>query len=255
MPRTGNTLNKIKFNELKDKRDKKDKREQNFNAGHRERFRQRFLNNGLDDFVEDHEVLEILLYYCYPRINTNRLAHKLLYEFGSLYNLFEAMPTEICERCGVTPNTAMLLAMMSHLAKRYYKSKWSAGTVLDTSEKAGSYATSLFIGEVREFMYLICMDKKYKLIYPQLISEGTVDGASVYPREAVRAVIRHNATKVVIAHNHPGGSLNVSDDDIITTRRIVNALALVNTQVCDHIIVTGDMYCSFSEKNMLNLRY
>jgi len=227
----------------------------NFNEGHRGRFRDRYLNNGLDDFVEDHEVLEILLYYCFKRVNTNQLAHKMLYEFGSLYNLFEAMPTEIMERCGVNENTAMLVSMMSQLAKRYYKSKWAPGTVLSTSEKMGGYATSLFIGEVREFMYLICMDKKYKLIYPQVISEGTVDGASVYPREAVRAVIRHNATKVVIAHNHPGGTLEISDDDIITTRRIVNALALINTQVCDHIIVSGDMYCSFSEKGMLSLKY
>jgi DNA repair protein RadC len=90
--------------------------------GHRKRVKDRFLSEGLDAF-EDHQVLELLLFYCIPRRDTNELAHRMIKEFGSLAGLFEAEPKDISKRCGVSENTAILVSLVPSLARRYFKAR------------------------------------------------------------------------------------------------------------------------------------
>jgi DNA repair protein RadC len=216
-------------------------------TGHRARFRKRYRTEGLEAFAE-HEVLEFLLYYCYPQRNTNDIAHHMLKEFGSLHNLFEADVETLMARLGCSENIAVMLSLMPAIAHRYFKSKWSRDIVLNGAKTAGEYAMSLFFGHTSERFYVINVDARNRLINASLVSKGTLDESAIYPREVVKAAIHNHASAVILAHNHPGGTLKPSKSDLEVTRNIVVGLQFINVAVLDHIIVAGDTYYSFAER-------
>jgi len=218
--------------------------------GHRQRVKQRYLAEGLDSF-EDHEVLEMLLFYSVPMRDTNELAHKMIREFGSLAGLFEADPRDVSKRCRVSEHTAILISMIPHLARRYLKGKWGDKPVLNTSSKAGEYAISLFAGRTYEAFYVICLDTQNRVNYAALVHEGTLNEVSVYPRVIVELVLRHQANSVILAHNHPGGTLNPSVEDINLTKTIIAALRPISVSVLDHIIVAGERFVSLKQRNLI----
>ncbi|WHH59701.1 DNA repair protein RadC [Petroclostridium sp. X23] len=218
--------------------------------GHRQRVKNRYLTEGLDAF-EDHQVLEMLLFYSIPMKDTNELAHKMIKEFGSLAGLFEADPKDICRRCEVSENVAILVSLIPSLARRYFKGKWGDKPVLSSSSIAGEYAVSLFTGHTYEVFYLICLDAQNRVNYAAPVHEGTINEAPVYPRLIVETSLRHQANSVILAHNHPGGSLRPSSDDIEVTKKIRTALEAISIKVSDHIIVAGDRYLSFAEEGLL----
>ncbi len=224
--------------------------EKRLHDGHRQRVKTRYLTEGLDSF-EDHQVLEMLLFFCIPMKDTNVLAHKMISEFGSLAGLFEADPKDICKRCGVSENTAILVSLVPSLSRRYFKGKWGDKPVLNSSKKAGEYAMSLFAGRTYEVFYVICLDSQNRVNYAALVHEGTLNEVSVYPRMVIEMVLRHQANSVILAHNHPSGSLNPSNDDIELTKKIKAALEPISVKVVDHIIAAGDRYTSFKEQNIL----
>jgi len=219
-------------------------------GGHRKRVKDRFISEGLDAF-EDHQVLELLLFYCIPRRDTNELAHRMIDEFGSLAGLFEAEPKDIQKRCGVSENTAILVSLIPPVARRYFTAKWGEKPKLTSSSKAGEYAISLFAGRTYEAFQVICLDSQNRVNYAALVQEGTLTEAPVYPRLVVEAVLRHKANSVILAHNHPGGSMQPSRADIEVTGRISKALEAISVKVVDHIIVAGDKYFSFKENGLL----
>lgn len=224
--------------------------EKKLHEGHRQRVKARYLTEGLDAFA-DHQVLEMLLFYCIPMKDTNELAHKMIKEFGSLAGLFEADPKDICQRCGVSENTAILVSLVPSLARRYFKGKWGDKPVLDSSTKAGEYAISLFTGRTYEAFYVISLDARNRVNYAALVHEGTINEAPVYPRLIVETALRHQANSVILAHNHPGGSLQPSQADKEVTRRIAAALEAISIRVTDHVIVAGEKYYSFAEHGLL----
>jgi DNA repair protein RadC len=219
-------------------------------TGHRQRVKNRFLEEGLDGFAE-HQVLELLLFYCIPMKDTNELAHNLIHEFGSLAGLFEASPEEISARCKISSNAAILLSLIPSLARRYFKGKWGEKPLLNSSSKAGEYAVSLFVGRTYEAFYLLCLDAQNRVNYASLVHEGTINEAPVYPRLIVETALRHQASTVILAHNHPGGTLRPSGADKEVTERIAVALGAISIQVADHIIVAGHEYYSFMEHGLL----
>lgn len=218
--------------------------------GHRDRVRSRFLLEGLDTF-EDHQILELLLFYCIPMRDTNSLAHKMINEFGSFSNLLEADPQSISKRCGVSINTAVLISLIPSIIKRYFKAKWGTKPELSSSSKAGEYAVNLFTGRKYEAFYAICLDSQNRVTHAAMVHEGTINEAAVYPRLIVETALRHQANSVILAHNHPGGSLNPSGADIDVTKKICNALSSISIKVVDHIVVGGQSYTSFAEKGLL----
>lgn len=224
--------------------------EKKLHEGHRQRVKTRYLSEGLDAF-EDHQVLEMLLFFCIPMKDTNELAHKMIREFGSLAGLFEADPKDISKRCGVSENTAILISLIPSLARRYFKGKWGDKPILNSSSSAGEYMVSLFTGRIYEAFFVICLDAQNRVNYAAMVHEGTLNEVSVYPRLIVEVVLRHQANSVILAHNHPGGSLNPSQDDIEVTRKITSALEPLSVKVIDHIIVAGDKYTSFKERKLL----
>ena len=222
----------------------------NLHAGHRQRVRQRFLSEGLDAF-EDHQVLELLLFYAIPRMDTNDLAHRMIKEFGSLAGLFEADAKDIARRCKVSENTAVLVSLIPSLSRRYFLGKWGDKPIINSSSKAGEYAISLLVGHIYEVFYVICLDTQNRVNYADMVHEGTINEAAIYPRLIVETALRHQASSVILAHNHPGGSLNPSRADISVTQKIITALDSISIKVLDHIIVAGDRYTSFAERRLL----
>lgn len=218
--------------------------------GHRDRLKNRFLTEGLDGF-EQHQILELLLFYVIPRRDTNPLAHQLLEKYGSLASVLEADPKDLASMTGIGNNTALLLSIIPSLARIYFKDKWGEKPVLNSSSKAGEYAVSLFAGRNYEVFYVICMDAQNRVNFAALVHEGTINEAPVYPRLIVETALRHQANSVILAHNHPGGSLKPSSADIEVTKRISSALGAIAINVVDHIIVAGSGYASFTEKGLL----
>ena len=223
---------------------------ENVHTGHRQRVKERYLSEGLDAF-EDHQVLELVLFYAVPRADTNALAHSMIKEFGSLSGLFEANAKDIARRCNVTINIAILVSLIPSLSRRYFLGKWGDKPVINSSSKAGEYAVSLLTGRTYEVFYVICLDNQNRVNHADMVNEGTINEAAVYPRLIVETSLRHQANSVILAHNHPGGSLTPSMADINITKKIITALDSISIKVLDHIIVAGDKYTSFAEKGLL----
>jgi DNA repair protein RadC len=223
----------------------------NVHKGHRDRVRMKFIEEGLDSF-HDHEIIEMLLFYGIPFKDTNVLAHRIIKEYGSLTALLEADPREVSRRCGISLNAACLIAMIVPLSRRYLTAKWGNKPVLNSSSKAGEYVLSLFAGRCYEVFYTICLDSQNHVTYAALVHEGTINEAPVYPRIIVETALRHKANSVILAHNHPGGSLKPSNADIEVTKKIYAALKPIAIQVVDHVIAAGDRYFSFAEQGIMD---
>lgn len=233
------------------RRDPGGRRLPQLHSGHRERLRTRFLSEGLDGF-EDHQVLELLLFHAIPRCDTNPVAHSLMQRFGSLSAVLEADPRDLASVKGIGPNVAAFLSMVPQITRRYFRDRVRhARMTLNTSETAANYLVPLMAGRPEEVFYLICLDSRLKVLYPALVSEGTVKDALVHPRHVVEAAIRHKAAAAILAHNHPAGSVRPSTHDHALTKRLVQALGAIQIQVVDHIIVAGEQIYSFQREGTL----
>ncbi len=221
-------------------------------AGHRERLRKRFLEEGLDGF-EDHQLLELLLFHVIPRKDTNPIAHQLLKGFnGSLKAVFEAHPKDLQDVGGIGESAAAFLHLIAGVTRRYYKESLRLGTQrLDTTEKVADYIGPFMVGHAEELFYVICLDRQLRLKAPVLVSKGVVDGIIVNPRQVVEAVVRTRASNVVLAHNHPSGSLKPSREDVETTNVLTTVLSGIGVPVLDHLIIAGEEWFSFRREGRL----
>lgn len=215
-------------------------------TGHRERLKNRFLNEGLDDF-EKHNILELLLFYAIPRVDTNEIAHDLIREFGSLSEVFNANYDDLVKVNRITANAATLIKLIPSLARAYLTDKPPAGEVFDSSAKTGEFFVKKFVGETAEVVYLLCLDSSLNYISCDKITKGTVSRANLSIRTIVENVVKHNASSVVIAHNHPRGYAIPSPEDIRATKAIYDALDFLEIRLLDHIIVAQNDYMSIDE--------
>ena len=218
--------------------------------GHRDRLKERFLKDGLDNF-ESHQILELLLFFTIPRKDTNPLAHQLIKKYGSLAGVLEADPYDLLNITGIGKSSSILLSLIPSIARIYFKDKWKEKLVINSSAIAGEYVTSLFTGRNYEVFYCVCLDTQNRVNFAALVHEGTINEAPVYPRIIVETALRHQANSVIIAHNHPGGKLEPSKSDLDVTKKIIAALESISIKIVDHIIVAGDKYFSFAEKGLL----
>ncbi len=211
--------------------------------GHRSRLRQRFLEEGLDSFAEVN-VLELLLFYCIPRRDTNPIAHALLRQFGTVSGVLEAPREELMKVEGITENAAVFLNLTREAGRYYMVNKANQNTILDSVEKYGEYLCSYFVGRRNETVILLCLDAKCKVLCCRVVSEGSMNAAGVSVRKVMEQALASNATTVVLAHNHPSGLAFPSGEDVRTTRIVAEALKTVDVILADHIIVAEDDFVS-----------
>lgn len=217
--------------------------------GHRQRLKNRFLSEGLDGFGE-HEVLELLLFYCIPRRDTNEIAHKLLTRFGSLAQVMDASVKDIQSVDGIGENAAVFLKLVKAAGRAYQISSRAQKVCLNTIEECGDYLIPFLEGNRYETLYLLSLDAKCMLLNCQEIGLGGINSANVPIRHIVDMALSSNATSVVIAHNHPSGIALPSYEDIRTTNRLAQALHMVDVILTDHIIVADGDYISMTQSGL-----
>jgi len=217
--------------------------EGSIHKGHRERLKQRFREQGLDDFT-DIQVLELLLFYAIPQRDTNPIAHGLLEHFGSLSRVLEAEYAELKKVPGISDHSATLLALVTDLCRYYQVDSAQRVEILTTLDACGAYLVPWFFGRTRETVFLLCLDAKCKVLCCKEVGEGSVNSASISVRKIVETAISSNATTVILAHNHPSGVALPSAEDVQTTRRIAAALNAVEVHLADHIVVADGDYVS-----------
>lgn len=216
----------------------------NIHNGHRNRMREKFLEEGADAF-RDHELLEIILYYCVPRRDTNPLAHKLINTFGSFSAVLEA-PVELLMECGLSRNAAVLIKLLPEVSRVYLDDKVGKNKIV-TDENIGDKILAKFVGRINEAVLLMLLDSKGKELYCGIISKGSVNSSEIYIRKLVELAVKYNASTAVLAHNHPSGIALPSSKDIVTTKGVLQALRLVGVRLIDHIIVADNDYVSMAQ--------
>ena len=214
--------------------------------GHRQRLKKRFLMEGMEHF-EDHEVLELMLYYTIPRKDTNAIAHNLLNHFGSLPQVMEAPVSELTKVADVGENAVVFLTALNAFCRYYQVSRGNTQVILQTIEDCGDYLQPFFYGRRNETVYLLCLDAKCKVLSCKEVGEGSVNSAAVPIRRIVEMALGANATAVVLAHNHPSGMAIPSGEDQLTTRRLAVALSAVDIELVDHLVVADDDYVSMRQ--------
>lgn len=213
----------------------------NIHSDHRKRMKARFLSRGLSEF-EQHEMLELLLYYALPRKDTNALGHELIARFGSLSGVFDAPIERLCEVPGVSEHTAILLKMVPQLAKEYMCDVDREKDDFTDYDKSGQFFVSRFIGCCNERLYAAYFDNGMHLIDCVLVNEGDVNSSQVSIRKIVSCALEKNASSVALAHNHPGGTVIPSADDLNVTNACEMALSTVGIKLVEHFIVAGGKY-------------
>lgn len=219
-------------------------------SGHRGRLRARFLTHGLDA-LQDHEVLELLLFYAQPRKDTNGLARTLLDHFGSISAVLEAPLSELKAVGGIGENAAILLHLITPLSRRYLLSRTEKHTSLTTCQACGEYLLPYFFGATEEQVYLLCLDSKCKVLACRLLQTGSVNSASVPLRKAAEIAMSCKASAVVLAHNHTSGLALPSRADIEVTELLKATLEPLEIQVVDHIVIADGEFVSMMDSNLL----
>lgn len=212
---------------------------------HRERLRLRAREEGLLRF-STHEVLELLLFYAIPRVNTNELAHRLLEEFGSLSAVLEADYDELRSIPGMGEISATFLTLLPQFFSAYARDKQGKKPQLDSFSKAGEYCLSLFAGKLTESFWVLCLDTHKQLLHCSELFSGTPGETPIQIRRVVEYALQRKASSVLLAHNHPSGSPEPSAEDYLTTRLLCDALQTIGIAVDDHILIAGEKAYHFS---------
>ena len=220
--------------------------------GHRQRMRERFRSSGLDG-MQDHEVLEMLLFYCISRKNTNEIAHKLLKEFKSITGVLNATPTELMQVEGVGENVATYLSFIRQMERYYISDKINSDEILWNMDKCYQYMKSRFVSKRNETAMLLCLDAKCKLLGCHVVGEGGLNSTNVSIRKIIEIAMNTNASSVMLAHNHPGGLAVPSAEDVAVTKEVAKALKMIDVVLTDHIIIADNEYISLRESQLYQL--
>lgn len=219
--------------------------------GHRQRSKRRFLTVGADGF-DDHQLLELLLFYAIPRQDTNETAHRLMKQFGSLQGVLNAAPEELMAVEGVGESAAGLLRLTGELAIRSRCTSLPQ-KILNSPDRTGAYFMELLAGQKRELLYQVCLDGKGKLLTCRCISKGTVTASALHVRQVVENALYAGASSIILAHNHPSGVALPSQADVVVTRQVQEALLPLGIRLADHIIVADSDYVSMAESGLLQI--
>ncbi len=228
--------------------------EKSIHAGHRDRIKKRFLEDGAEAF-DDYTLLELVLFYAIPFKDTRDIALALIDRFGSVSGVLDASLEELCELKGIGDNAALLLKLIPSVCKRYIDEKTNiSGECYDNIDKLGRYLVGRYMLCECERVILLLLDNSYKLISEQVICDGSVNSASISPSALAEAARRSSASAAVLAHNHPHGIALPSVDDIHTTAALMDVFDSEGIPLLEHILVAGDEYTPIIYSKLGNRR-
>ncbi|MFZ5760712.1 MAG: RadC family protein [Thermodesulfobacteriota bacterium] len=219
--------------------------------GHRQRLRDKFFARGIDALNDD-EVLELLLTLGTPRRDCKAAARRLLARFGGLAATLEAAPADLQSVPGIGERNGFAISFIQSVARRYLKQRLAGKQYLRSSGEVADYLIHSMRDLKKEVLLAIFLDASYAIIASDILFEGTLAVNSVYPREFIKAILAHHAAAVIIAHNHPSGSLQPSAADKKLTRDLYLACSLLGIQLLDHFIVgAGERPFSFADHGLM----
>jgi len=212
------------------------------NAGHRSRLRARLLADG--DGLQDYELVEYLLALAIPRRDTKPLAKALLREFGGIGGLFTADAQALLRIDGVGETAAAAIKIAQASALRLLQSRVAERPVLSSWQALLDYLRADMAHHAIERVRILHLNTKNILIRDEVMSEGSIDQASVHVREVIRRAIDLGSSGLILVHNHPSGDPSPSRADISLTRDIIEAGKRLNIAVHDHVIIAASGHSS-----------
>ena len=216
-----------------------------------ERPREKLLQGGAGQ-LSDAELLAVLLGTSGSRgMNVVDLARIMLTKHGSLRDLLQSNAPRLLDTPGMGPAGYCRLQAALELARRHYAEALRAGPLLDSPRATRDFLIARLRDSPHELFCCLHLDNRHRLIAFDELFRGTIDGASVPPREVVKQALARNAAALILAHNHPSGVAEPSQADELITRRLREALALVDIRVLDHLIVADTGCLSFAERGLL----
>jgi len=217
---------------------------------HAERPREKLLERGAQA-LSDAELLGILLGAGVRGHSALDLARTLIAEFGSLRALLSAERARLLLQRGIGPARYAVLRAALELARRHFREALQAGPALAAPEATRTFLLAQLRDRPYEVFCCLYLDNRHRLIGFEELFRGTIDRAGVHPREVLRQALAHNAAAVILAHNHPSGVLEPSQADELITRRLKEALGLLDVRVLDHFIIGDGLCFSFAEHGLL----
>ncbi|MCF7985959.1 MAG: DNA repair protein RadC [Methylovulum sp.] len=212
--------------------------------------REKLLKRGAGALT-DAELLAIFLRTGTPGKSAVDLARDLLQEFGSLKALLNADRDRFCQGHGLGDAKYTQLQAVMEMAKRHFNEILQRGSALNSPDITRAYLSAQLRGYSYEVFACLFLDNQHRVIQLDELFRGTIDSASVYPREVVKQALHHNAAAVIFAHNHPSGISEPSQADKLITEKLKQALALFDIRVLDHFIIGDGVPYSFAEHGLM----
>ena len=220
------------------------------NAGHRKRLRDRFLQSGLDGFL-DYEIVELLLTLGTPRKDCKQRAKEAIKEFRGLNNVLDASFVELQKIKGIGPSNAFGIKLFQAVSECYAKEQVIEKITLDSPKAVANYLQKSIGREKKEYFVVLSLDSRNSLIKVSNISIGSLNSSIVHPREVFKEAIQSSAAQIIIAHNHPSGDPEPSKEDLSITKKLIGAGKIFGIEVADHLIVTKTGFTSFKETKLI----
>ncbi|PAX99440.1 hypothetical protein CKO50_20915 [Pseudoalteromonas sp. HM-SA03] len=212
--------------------------------------REKLIEQG-PEALSNAELLAIFLRTGIKGLNAIELAETLLQEQQTLQRLFNASLEEFSALKGLGVAKYTQLQAVLELSRRYLKEECLRETVFQNPTAVRDYLSAQLRGLGHEVFMVLYLDNQNRLIKDEVLFHGTINAASVYPREVVKAALKYHSAAVIFAHNHPSGVAEPSEADKLITKKLQQGLALVDINVLDHLIVAGSHCISFAERGLI----
>jgi len=214
----------------------------NYHAGHRSRTLETFLSRECYE-IPDHILLEMILYFSIPRQDTNRLAHELIEHCGSFNNVFDASEKQLTEVMGIGKKTAQHIKLIGIASRAYDVNAASpSGKRFANLDEIGEYICAILKNRKQEVFYILMLDSQNTLLGCRLIENGSPNQADISIDRILQLSYFTGCSKIVVAHNHPGGTPEPSDEDVTFTLSIKRAFDPLSTEFVEHFIIAGNNY-------------
>lgn len=229
----------------------KQEKNENLHKNHRNRLRKELLSTNFQ-VVNEHKLLEFMLFKCYQQIDTNPLAHRLINTFGSFANVLEASYNDLLKVEGIGPNTAADLVSYLPIFNFYKNQKANGKSKLTTTKDFVNHFAERLKNSAEEQILAILLNEKYDIKKNDIINLGTENSVEMNGLKIAKFAIENESNKIIIMHNHPSGNPNPSSQDFTTTESLIKTLGLLKISLLDHIIVASSGYFSFKEAGLID---
>lgn len=218
------------------------------NSGHRERLFEKYEKAGIDSF-HDYEILEMILTFILPRRDTKKISKDLLRQYKTINNILNANSALLSTIDGLREKSINKLKFIRDFCNYCLKEKQLEEPIVSNRTDVENYLRLHFGYRSDEYMAVIFLDNSHHVLGIDECSKGSVNRCNVYPRNVFAEAFNYGAAAIIIAHNHPGGSIEPSPSDWNLTKKMVKAGKILDISLLDHILITSKMTISLREDN------